>query len=195
MKGYIQTQLKCSLNVVEKIVKSSTFEDVIVAAAQACIISLSSGGKIFFAGNGRSAADTQHMAGEYVSRFAFDRPGLAAIALTVDTSILTAIGNDHGYQMLFARQIQALANENDIFFAYSTSGKSPNIIEAVNQANLQGMKTIAMTGMAPNAPLAKMCDLAVQIPSLDTPKIQEGHLMIGHIICGLVERAMFSRVT
>ena len=191
MKNYIQTQLKQSLGVIEEMIKSEALGDMILAAAQACITSLKSGGKIFLAGNGGSAADAQHIAGESVSRFAFDRPGLPAIAHTVDTSILTAIGNDYGYQMLFARQLQALGKANDIFFAYSTSGKSPNIIEAVKQAKLLGITTIAMTGIVPNAPLAEMCDLAIQIPSLDTPKIQEGHLVVGHTICGLVENAMF----
>lgn len=191
MKYYIQSQLKQSLSVIEEMLKSDVLGDEVLAAAQVCIKSLNSGGKIFLAGNGGSAADAQHIAGEFVSRFAFDRPGLPAIALTVDTSILTAIGNDYGYHMLFARQLQALGKANDIFFAYSTSGKSPNIIEAVKQAKLLGITTIAMTGIVQNAPLAEMCDLAIQIPSLDTPKIQEGHLIVGHTICGLVENAMF----
>lgn len=160
------------------------------AAAEACITALSNGSKILLAGNGGSAADAQHIAGEFVSRFAFDRPGLPAIALTTDTSILTAIGNDYGYDKLFARQVQAHAQKGDVFIAYSTSGKSPNVIVALQEAKSRGVVCIGMTGNL-GGPMKDLCDHYLDVPSVDTPKIQEGHAVLGHILCGLVERALF----
>jgi len=160
------------------------------AAAQACIECMRAGSKILLAGNGGSAADAQHIAGEFVSRFAFDRPGLPAIALTTDTSILTAIGNDYGYERLFARQVQAQGNRGDVLIAYSTSGKSPNILRALEEASSKGLVRIGLTGNR-CGPMRKLCDHLLEVPSSDTPKIQEGHLVLGHILCGLVERALF----
>ena len=151
-----------------------------------------SGKKILLAGNGGSAADSQHIAGELVSRFAFDRPGLAAIALTTDTSILTAIGNDYGYECLFSRQIQALGEDGDIFIAYSTSGKSPNILKAITEAKDRGIYTIGLTGNR-KAEMNDICDIILEVPSSDTPKIQEGHLIIGHILCGIIENKIFGK--
>jgi D-sedoheptulose 7-phosphate isomerase len=159
-------------------------------AAEVCINALKSGNKILLAGNGGSAADAQHIAGEFVSRFAFDRPGLPAIALTVDTSILTAIGNDYGYEKLFTRQVQALGNKGDVFIGYSTSGKSPNIIGAFEEARNKGLVCIGFTGSR-GGPMVELCDHLLEVPSNDTPKIQEGHLVLGHILCGLVEQAIF----
>lgn len=190
MRNYITSQIEETRRVLDAMLVDKNLQDQVIAAAQACIDSLKSGNKILLAGNGGSAADAQHIAGEYVSRFAFDRPGLAAIALTTDTSILTAIGNDYGYEKLFTRQIQALGTCGDIFFAYSTSGSSPNILHALAEAQDLGIMTIGLTGNR-RGPMLGMCDIAFEIPSADTPKIQEGHAVIGHIICGLVENAMF----
>jgi len=162
------------------------------AAADTCIACLRADGKILLAGNGGSAADAQHMAGEYVSRFMYDRPGLAAVALTTDTSIITAIGNDYGYEKLFARQIQALGRPGDVFIGYSTSGTSPNILAGFEAARAAGMTCIGFTGNR-GGPMHGLCDVVLAVPSADTPKIQEGHFVLGHIICGLVERAMFPR--
>lgn len=159
-------------------------------ATQACIQALQSGGKVLLAGNGGSAADAQHIAGELVSRFAYDRPGLAAVALTTDTSILTAIGNDYGYEALFARQVQALGRRGDVFIAYSTSGRSPNIVKALQTARSQGLCTIGFTGNR-GGPMHELCDHLLAVPSPETPKIQEAHLVLGHILCGLIERALF----
>jgi len=159
-------------------------------AAQACIDSLRDGGKVLLAGNGGSAADAQHIAGELVSRFAFDRPGLASIALTTDTSVLTAIGNDYGFEKLFARQIQALGNSNDVFIGYSTSGRSPNILGAFAEARARGLICIGFTGNR-GGPMRELCDHLLQVPSSDTPRIQEAHLLLGHVLCGLIENAMF----
>jgi len=162
------------------------------AAADTCIACLRADGKILLAGNGGSAADAQHMAGEYVSRFMYDRPGLAAVALTTDTSIITAIGNDYGYEKLFARQIQALGRPGDVFIGYSTSGTSPNILAGFEAARAAGVTCIGFTGNR-GGPMHGLCDVVLAVPSADTPKIQEGHFVLGHIICGLVERAMFPR--
>lgn len=161
------------------------------AASQACIDCIRSGGRVLLAGNGGSAADAQHIAGEFVSRFNFDRPGLSAIALTTDTSILTAIGNDYGYEQLFARQVQAHGSKGDVFIGYSTSGKSPNILKAFEEARARGLVTIGFTGNR-GGPMRELCDHILEVPSKDTPKIQEGHLVLGHILCGLVESAIFT---
>jgi D-sedoheptulose 7-phosphate isomerase len=160
-------------------------------ASSACIKALQEGRKVLLAGNGGSAADAQHIAGEFVSRFMFDRPGLPAVALTTDTSILTAIGNDYGYEKLFSRQVQALGGSGDVFIAYSTSGKSLNILRALEQARALGLVTIGMTGNR-GGPMRDLCDYCLEVPSSETPKIQEGHLVLGHILCGLVENAMFT---
>ena len=151
---------------------------------------MQSGGKVLLAGNGGSAADAQHIAGEFVSRFAFDRPGLPAIALTTDTSILTAIGNDYGYERLFARQVQAHGSEGDVFIGYSTSGKSPNVLHAFEEARSLGLVCIGLTGNR-GGPMRELCDYLLEVPSADTPKIQEGHLILGHILCGLAEDEIF----
>lgn len=166
---------------------------VIEDSAKACVSCFQSGGKILLAGNGGSAADAQHIAGELVARFAFDRPGLPAIALTTDSSILTAIGNDYGYEKLFARQVQAHGNKGDIFIGYSTSGKSPNILRAIEEARARGLICIGLTGNR-GGPMKELCDYLLEVPSADTPKIQEGHLVLGHILCGLIENAIFSKV-
>jgi D-sedoheptulose 7-phosphate isomerase len=160
------------------------------SAADACISCLQQDGKILLAGNGGSAADAQHIAGELVSRFAFDRPGLPAISLTTDTSILTAIGNDYGYETLFARQIQAHGKKGDVFIGFSTSGKSANILRAFEEARSLCLVCIGLTGDS-GGPMRDLCDHLIEIPSGDTQKIQEGHAVLGHILCGLVESALF----
>ncbi|EEA01517.1 phosphoheptose isomerase [Burkholderia sp. H160] len=150
------------------------------------------GKKVLLAGNGGSAADAQHIAGEFVSRFMFDRPGLPAFALTVDTSVMTAIGNDYGYEKLFERQVQATGRAGDVFWAYSTSGRSPNILRALEAARAAGLYTVGFTGNGPGAAMMReRCEILLDMPSAETPKIQEGHLVCGHIICGLVEEEIF----
>ena len=192
MRDYIVKQFSETQRIVSAMLADMELVAVAGTAAQACIDSLRRGGKVLFAGNGGSAADAQHMAGEFVSRFAFDRPGLPAIALTTDTSILTAIGNDYGYEKLFARQVQAHGNKGDVFVGYSTSGKSPNIILAFEEARARGLVTVGLTGNR-GGPMRQLCDHLLEVPSADTPKIQEGHLVLGHIICGLVESTLFER--
>lgn len=190
MKNYIEDQLKKSHTVISAILEDQSLKQALLKSIDACIGSLRSGGKILLAGNGGSAADAQHIAGELVSRFAFDRPGLAAVALTTDTSILTAVGNDYGYELLFSRQIQALGRKGDVFVAYSTSGKSPNILKALQTAKELELVTIGLTGNR-NGPMNAMSDHLLAMPSADTPKIQEGHLIIGHILCGAIEEVLF----
>ena len=192
MKNYIEDQLKQSHAIISAILEDQSLKQALSKAIDACIGSLKSGGKILLAGNGGSAADAQHIAGELVSRFAFDRPGLAAVALTTDTSILTAVGNDYGYELLFSRQIQALGRKGDVFVAYSTSGKSPNILKALQAAKELGLITIGLTGNR-NGPMNAMCDHVLSMPSADTPKIQEGHLIMCHILCGAIELALFGK--
>ena len=157
-------------------------------------------GKILFAGNGGSAADCQHMAAEFVGRFMFDRAGLPAIALTTDSSALTAIGNDYGFEKIFSRQIEALGRAGDVLIAYSTSGASPNILRSLQQAKSQNIICIGMTGNKPRNKtqgdiMEDLCDVTIKIPSQETPHIQEGHLAVGHLICYLVEERMFGKAS
>lgn len=190
MRNYIIAQIQESQQVMSGMLADEALLARVEAAAGACIHAMKSGNKVLLVGNGGSAADAQHIAGEFVSRFAFDRPGLPAIALTTDTSILTAIGNDYGYEKLFARQVQTHAQKGDVFIAYSTSGKSPNVIAALQEARLRGVICIGMTGNH-GGPMKELCDHCLEVPSADTPKIQEGHAVLGHILCGLVERTLF----
>lgn len=191
-KLYISSSLAVAQQVLACMVTDEQLLARLEASATACIECLRAGGKILLAGNGGSAADAQHIAGELVSRFAFDRPGLPAIALTTDTSILTAIGNDYGYENLFARQVQALGNKDDIFIGYSTSGQSPNILNAFSEARNKGLVCIGLTGNR-GGPMKNLCDLILEVPSSETPKIQEAHLVLGHILCGLIEASIFGK--
>jgi len=153
------------------------------------VAALRQGGKVALCGNGGSAADAQHIAGELVGRFKRERQGLAAIAFTTDTSILTAVGNDYGFDNIFARQVEALLGAGDVLIAISTSGNAPNVIKAAQTAADQGVKTIGLTG-ADGGQLAGEVDLCLQVPSTEPPRIQEVHITIGHIICELVEEAL-----
>ncbi len=192
MRSYINKKITEAQQVMQAMLADDALQAKLEQAAAVCIQCLREGGKILLAGNGGSAADAQHIAGELVSRFAFDRPGLPAIALTTDTSILTAIGNDYGYEKLFARQVQAHGQKNDVFIGYSTSGKSPNVLLAFEEARSRGLVCVGLTGNR-GGQMRALCDHLLEVPSADTPKIQEGHLVLGHILCGLVENAIFKR--
>ncbi len=150
---------------------------------------LNSGNKILLCGNGGSAADAQHIAAELVGRYEQQRRAFPAISLTTDTSALTALSNDYGYEEVFARQVAALASAGDVLIAISTSGKSPSVVRAAEQARAQGCKTIALTGCA-GEPLAAHCDLAVVVPSDRTARVQEAHITIGHLWCEMVDQAL-----
>lgn len=190
MQSYIHEKVLASQKVMQAMALDERLHAELALAAAACIECYLAGGKVLLAGNGGSAADAQHIAGELVSRFAFDRPGLAAIALTTDTSILTAIGNDYGYEHLFARQVQAHGQKGDVFIGYSTSGKSANVLLAFEEARSRRLICIGLTGNR-GGQMRELCDHLLEVPSADTPNIQEGHLVLGHILCGLVESAIF----
>ena len=170
--------------------EDASLHAAIGAVAAACIAALRQGNKILFAGNGGSAADAQHLAGELISRFHYDRPGLPAFSLSTDTSVLTAIGNDYGYENLFARQIEAIGNAGDVFIGISTSGRSPNIVKALQVARAKGVLTVGLTGHG-GGQMPALCDHCLRVPSDSTPRIQEGHIAIGHTICMLIEQQIF----
>lgn len=164
--------------------------EFVVAAAEAVEACLRAGGRFFTCGNGGSAADAQHIAAELAGKFYIDRPGLAALALSVNTSALTAIGNDFDYAEVFSRQLDGIAHPGDVLLAITTSGSSRNVRAAAEKARAIGMSVIGMTG-ARGRSFAESCDLALVVPSEDTPRIQEGHICAGHLVCQLVEDAMF----
>jgi D-sedoheptulose 7-phosphate isomerase len=189
---FIQKQLQASITVKEKILENDALISIIGKIANKCIDALSKGHKILLAGNGGSAADAQHIAAELVSQYEFKRAPLPAMALTTDTSILTAISNDYGYEKLFARQLQANAVKGDVFIGISTSGNSPNVLQALQYARISGIITIGLTG-ARGDNMAKLCELCIKIPSNSTPRIQEAHITIGHILCGMIENTIYGR--
>lgn len=160
----------------------------IALAANICIQTLKNNGKILICGNGGSAADSQHIAAELVSRYKTERKGLGAIALTTDTSILTAVGNDYGFDRIFARQVEALANPVDTLIGISTGGTSDNVIQAINEANKINCKTIGFSGKT-GGHFNNICDINLIVPSEDTPRIQEMHIFIGHTICQIIDEA------
>lgn len=192
MKVFIEQEIDKSIGIFSRIRADKHLQSQVEQCALRIRDALRQGNKVLLAGNGGSAADAQHIAGEFVSRFNYDRPGLCAFALTVDSSVMTAIGNDYGYEKLFQRQVQAVGAKGDVFWAYSTSGRSPNVLLAMEEARKAGLLVIGFTGERGWA-RPEVCDISIEIPSAETPKIQEGHLLLGHIICGLVETEMFPR--
>ncbi len=189
---YIGSQVKKSIDVKQNLLDSQELMDLIQEVALKCVKVYKNGNKTLIAGNGGSAADAQHIAGEFVSRFYFDRPGLASMALTTDTSIMTAIGNDYGYEKLFSRQVQANGIKGDMFIGISTSGNSANVIEALEECKEKGIITVGLTGEK-GGKMAEMCDYCIRVPSNETPRVQEAHILIGHIICAVVEEAIFGK--
>jgi D-sedoheptulose 7-phosphate isomerase len=179
-----------SQQAVEKASADPKFMASVLAAAERIAASLKAQGKVLLAGNGGSAADAQHIAAELVGRFIDDRAPLAAIALTTDTSALTAIGNDYGFEHVFARQVSALARPGDVFIAISTSGKSPNILAALKTARERKLVTIGLTRDGPT-PMSALCDVTVGVPETETALIQQIHITAAHAICHLVERELF----
>jgi D-sedoheptulose 7-phosphate isomerase len=161
------------------------------AIADTIMDAFRSGHKLLIAGNGGSAADAQHIAGEFLSRLNFDRNPLPAIALTTDSSVLTAIGNDYGFDRTFERQVRGLGQKGDVFIAISTSGRSPNIVAALQAAREAGLTTIGFTGTVANGTMQPLCDHCLAAPSAETPLIQQVHIVAAHAICGLVEHSLF----
>jgi len=190
MQTLIRESIAATRNLMDEVLADAALLADVEAAGRSCVEALQAGGKILLAGNGGSAADAQHIAAELVSRLNYDRPGLAAIALTTDTSALTAIGNDYGYERVFARQVEALGRPSDVLIALSTSGNSPNILAALETPRKASIKTIGMTGKS-GGKMAPLCDIALKIPSARTPNIQECHIMLGHIICQIIEDSIF----
>lgn len=186
---YIQGYLNKSISVKQKLMSSEGVLAQVSKVTDLIIEAYRNGNKVIIAGNGGSAADAQHIAAEFVSRFFFDRPGLPALALTTDTSMLTAIGNDYGFDKLFARQLQAQSRSGDIFIGISTSGNSENIINAMNITKELGVTSVALCGES--GKLKDIVDYSINVPSLVTPYIQECHICIGHMICAIVEEVIF----
>ncbi len=164
----------------------------VVEAAQAIAAALSAGKKLLVFGNGGSAADAQHLAGEFVNRFLLERPGLPALALSTDTSVITAIGNDYSFDEVFSKQVKALGQMGDVALGISTSGRSPNVIRALAVARSQGLVTIGLTGRQ-GGEMASLCDVLICAPSEETPRIQEVHGLAIHILCELVDLKLFGR--
>jgi D-sedoheptulose 7-phosphate isomerase len=189
----IVTQIQKSIAVKNAILSDAVLIEQIDDIAKIITVAYQAGNKTMLAGNGGSAADAQHIAGEFVSKFYFDRPGIASIALTTDTSILTAIGNDYGYDKLFERQLQAQGVQGDVFIGFSTSGNSQNIVNALIASKEKGIFTIGLTGKNVGK-MGKLCDICIKVPSDETPRIQESHILIGHIICCIVEENLFGHL-
>ncbi len=181
--------IRQSIAIKENIVSDTALVSKIAEVGSLIAGRVSAGGRVLFAGNGGSAADSQHLAAEFVSRFEFDRPGLPAIALCTDTSILTSIGNDYGFDLLFSRQLQAHASKADIFVGITTSGRSPNILKAFEECKSLGVMTIALCGQGGS--LEDHADYVLRVPSANTARIQECHILIGHILCAIVESSVY----
>lgn len=186
----IVTAIEKSIAVKQLIVSNMDLLQEIDEAIDMCVTSLSFGGKIWFAGNGGSAADAQHLAAELSGRFYLDRKSIPAEALHVNTSFMTAVANDYGYDQVFARLLEGCARKGDILVAISTSGNSANIIEAVKMAQKMEMGVIGLTG-ASGGKLADYCHVLLNVPCTDTPRIQESHILIGHILCENIEKELF----
>ena len=181
-----------SRDVVQAAIDDPDFAGTIAAIVDRLAVALGAGRKLLLAGNGGSAADAQHIAGEFLSRLNYDRAPTAAIALTTDSSVLTAIGNDYGYERVFERQVRGLGQEGDVLLAISTSGRSPNILRAIAAGRELGLVTIGLTGST-GGEMAALCNLCLHAPSDSTPLIQQIHITAGHVICGLVEERLFPR--
>ena len=184
--GYFDQEVGKTIAVMQAMAGDAELQRTVERVAEACAGSIAAGGKVMFCGNGGSAADSQHMAAELVGKLVFDRPGMAGLALTVDTSALTAIGNDFGYEFVFARQVEALGRAGDVLVGITTSGRSKNVLRAFEAARARGIVTVAMTGQA-RGPVAEAADHWLAVPHAETQKIQEGHIVLGHIFCALIE--------
>lgn len=191
MQDEIRLSLMSSRQVMEDMLVDTTLQQSLVHAIDCCAGALAAGGKLLFAGNGGSAAEAQHFSAEMVGRFLQERRPLPSIALSTDTSALTAIANDYGYEQVFARQVEALGQPGDVLVAMSTSGRSPNILAAMRSARERGLHTIALTGRHPRE-MAECADIVLAVPSGHTPQIQEGHLVLGHLLCAMVETRLLA---
>jgi D-sedoheptulose 7-phosphate isomerase len=189
----VREKLLEGVSVMEAVARDTALHTTLTQAADATVAALKAGGKLMVAGNGGSAADAQHLAAEFVCRLADDRPAMRAIALTNNSSALTAISNDYGFERIFARQIEALGQRGDIFFGISTSGSSPNVLRALELCRTMGIVTVGLTGKS-GGKMPPLCDYCLRIPSEVTMYIQQAHLALEHIFCLLVESRYFSAV-
>ena len=185
----VKAQIAESVRVKQALLADETLMEKIAAVASVIVDAYKAGHKTLWAGNGGSAADAQHMAGELVNKFTFDRPGLAALSLSTDTSIITAVGNDYGFDRLFARQVEAQGCKGDVFIGISTSGRSKNLVEALPACRAKGITAVALVGANP-CPMDDY-DYVIHVPSVETPRIQECQTLIGHILCYIVEQELF----
>lgn len=190
MNSYISEIINESIKVKKKLYDSPEIIERISKVVDICVTSLANGGKVLFCGNGGSAADAQHLAAELSGRFYYDRPPLSSEALHVNTSYLTAVANDYSYEEVYARLIKGSAKEGDVLIGLSTSGNSKNIIRAFETAQSMKLKTVALTGQS-GGRLKETANILINVPSDDTPRIQESHILIGHIICQLIESRIF----
>lgn len=188
---FIKENIREAIALKQAVLENQPLLETVHNVAERCLEALKCGNKILFAGNGGSAGDAQHLAAEIVGRYKLDRPGLPAIALTTDTSMLTAIANDYGYEKVFARQVQANGCAGDVFFGITTSGNSRNVLAAIEKAREKNLVTVGLAGSG--GAIQNMCDYCISVPSSDTARIQECHIMIGQIICGYIETTLFGR--
>ena len=186
----IQARMRESAAMCERLAAESA--DAVAGAADLVIAALRAGRTIYVCGDGGSAAQAQHVAGELVGRFLLDRPALPCVALTTDTSVLTAVGNDYSFEQVFERQVEALVREGDVLLALSTSGASTNVLKAASLARKRAARVVGLTG-AGGGKLKELCDACVAVPADSSPLVQEAHLVVLHILCGLVEQALFAR--
>ena len=190
--AHLRSGIEASIATKQLLLANAELLDSIVATGDRMIEAFKRGNKVIFAGNGGSAADAQHLAAEFVSRFEFDRPGLPSLSLSTDTSMITAIGNDYGYEKLFRRQLEAQSKPGDIFVGITTSGRSRNVLHAFEACPGLGVQTVALCGSGGD--LEGKVDVALRVPSAHTPRIQECHILIGHMLCAQVELAIFGHL-
>ena len=186
----VRQSIEASIAAKEQLLADAKLVATVSSVTAIMIDAFRAGNKVLLFGNGGSAADAQHIAAEFVGRFAFDRPALPALALSVNTSCVTAIGNDYGFDLVFSRQLEALAHRGDVAIGISTSGRSPNVLRAIATAKKLGLHTVGLTGAA-GSKLADAVDHCICVPSTETPRIQECHILVGHIISELVEQTIF----
>ena len=192
LSNYLKAEVSRTIEVMQAILADTALIQTVEQIAMVCSQSITAGGKIMFCGNGGSAGDSQHLAAELVGKLVFDRPAMAGMALTVDTSALTAVGNDFGYEYVFSRQVEGLVRAGDVLIGISTSGRSKNVVKAMESARQRGIVTVAMTGST-TGPMADLADHWLAVPATETPKIQEGHIVLGHVFCALVEREIHGK--
>ncbi|HEV8046528.1 MAG TPA: D-sedoheptulose 7-phosphate isomerase [Terriglobales bacterium] len=190
LRALLRDRIGRSIELKEALLKDEHFQGLVMQVAMQIVKSLERGGKVFFFGNGGSAADAQHLAAEFTGRFLKERRALPALALSVNSSSLTAIGNDYGFDIVFARQLEALGREGDVAVGISTSGNSPNVMRAMEAANSKSIFSVALTGKS-GGTLKNIADCTICIPSEETPRIQECHILTGHLICEIVEEVLF----